>query len=35
LSGRPSGGVPNPLDPTGVARISDAAVVGLTTTIKY
>src|SRR5262249_40077376 len=32
---RPSGGVPNPLDPTGLARIGDAAIFGLTTTLKY
>jgi porin len=32
---RPSGGVPNPLDPSGVARIGDAIVVGLTSTLKY
>ena len=32
---RPSGGVPNPNDPTGLARIGDAAVFGLTTTLKY
>jgi porin len=32
---RPSGGAPNPNDPTGVARIGDAAVFGLTTTLKY
>lgn len=32
---RPSGGIPNPNDPTGVARIGDAAVFGVTTTIKY
>jgi polyphosphate kinase 2 len=29
---RLSGGVPNPLDPTGIARIGDAVVFGLTTT---
>jgi porin len=32
---RPSGGVPNPFDPTGMSRIADAVVVGLTTTLKY
>jgi len=32
---RPSGGIPNPNDPTGVLRIGDAAVFGLTTTIRY
>src|SRR5262249_12610166 len=32
---RPSGGVPNPQDPTGLSRIGDAAVFGLTTTLKY
>ena len=32
---RPSGGVPNPNDPTGISRIGDAAVFGLTTTLKY
>jgi len=32
---RPSGGVPNPKDPTGLSRIGDAAVFGLTTTLKY
>jgi porin len=32
---RPSGGIPNPEDPTGLARIGDAAVFGLTTTVKY
>jgi len=32
---RPSGGVPNPSDPTGIARIGDAAIFGLTTTLKY
>jgi porin len=32
---RPSGGIPNPNDPTGVARIGDAAVFGVTTTIRY
>ena len=32
---RPSGGVPNPLDPTGTHRIGDAAVFGLTSTFKY
>ncbi|UGX90021.1 carbohydrate porin [Bradyrhizobium barranii subsp. barranii] len=32
---RPSGGIPNPYDPTGVSRIGDAAVFGVTTTIRY
>ncbi|HUI96000.1 MAG TPA: carbohydrate porin [Xanthobacteraceae bacterium] len=32
---RPSGGIPNPEDPSGIARIGDAAIFGLTTTIKY
>jgi porin len=32
---RPSGGVPNPLDPTGLSRIGDAAIFGVTTTLKY
>lgn len=32
---RPSGGVPNPADPSGISRIGDAAVFGLTTTLKY
>jgi porin len=32
---RPSGGVPNPSDPTGISRIGDAAIFGLTTTLKY
>ncbi|MET4116251.1 porin [Bradyrhizobium sp. JR4.1] len=32
---RPSGGIPNPDDPSGVARIGDAAVFGVTTTIRY
>ena len=32
---RPSGGVRNPSDPTGLSRIGDAVVFGLTTTIKY
>jgi porin len=32
---RPSGGIPNPNDPGGVSRIGDAAVFGLTTTVKY
>jgi porin len=32
---RPSGGVPDPTDPTGVTRVGDAAIFGLTTTIKY
>lgn len=32
---RPSGGIPNPNDPSGLARIGDAAVFGITTTIRY
>lgn len=32
---RPSGGIPNPNDPTGASRIGDAAVFGVTTTIRY
>lgn len=32
---RPSGGIPNPLNPTSVARIGDAAVFGLTSTFKF
>ena len=32
---RPSGGIANPLDPTGLRRIGDAAVFGLTSTLKY
>ncbi|MFK4656546.1 porin [Bradyrhizobium japonicum] len=32
---RPSGGISNPNDPTGVSRIGDAAVFGVTTTIRY
>ena len=32
---RPSGGIANPNDPTGVSRIGDAAVFGVTTTIRY
>lgn len=32
---RPSGGIPNPNDPSGLSRIGDAAVFGVTTTIKY
>jgi porin len=32
---RPSGGIPDPMDPSGLARIGDAAVFGLTTTVKY
>ena len=32
---RPSGGVPNPNDPSGTSRIGDAAVFGVTTTIRY
>jgi porin len=32
---RPAGGILNPNDPTGVARIANAAVFGITTTVKY
>jgi porin len=32
---RPSGGIPNPTDPGGLSRIGDAAVFGLTSTLKY
>ena len=32
---RPSGGIRNPNDPSGLTRIGDAAVFGLTTTIRY
>jgi porin len=32
---RPSGGIPNPNDPSGLSRIGDAAVFGVTTTLKY
>jgi porin len=32
---RPSGGVSNPTDPIGISRIGDAAIFGLTTTLKY
>ncbi|WP_249160173.1 carbohydrate porin [Bradyrhizobium manausense] len=32
---RPSGGIADPNDPTGVSRIGDAAVFGVTTTIRY
>jgi porin len=32
---RPSGGIPNPNDPGGLSRIGDAAVFGLTTTLRY
>jgi porin len=32
---RPSGGIPNPNDPGGISRIGDAAVFGVTTTLKY
>src|SRR5258708_4236713 len=32
---RPSGGAANPLDPTGLAPLRDAAIFGLTTTLKY
>jgi porin len=32
---RPSGGIPSPNDPTGIARIGDAAVFGITSTLRY
>ena len=32
---RPSGGIPDPNDPSGISRIGDAAVIGVTTTIRY
>ena len=32
---RSSGGIPNPNDPTGLSRIGDAAVLGVTTTLRY
>ena len=32
---RPSGGIPNPNDPSGLSRIGDAAVFGLTITLRY
>ena len=32
---RPAGGIPDPTDPSGLSRIGDAAIFGLTTTIKY
>ena len=32
---RPSGGIPNPNDPSGISRIGDAAVFGLTSTLRY
>ena len=32
---RPSGGIANPNDPSGISRIGDAAVFGLTTTVRY
>jgi porin len=32
---RPSGGIPNPNDPSGLSRIGDAAVFGVTSTLKY
>jgi porin len=32
---RPSGGIPNPIDPRGLSRIGDAAVFGITTTLRY
>src|SRR2546423_11846426 len=31
---RPSGGIPNPNDPSGLSRIGDAAVFGLTSTLR-
>jgi porin len=32
---RPSGGIPHPNDSSGISRIGDAAVFGLTTTVRY
>ena len=32
---RPSGGIPNPADPSSLSRIGDAAVFGLTSTLRY
>lgn len=32
---RPSGGIPNPNDPSGLTRIGDAAVFGVTTTLRF
>jgi porin len=32
---RPAGGIVNPEDPAGISRIGDAAIFGVTTTIKY
>lgn len=32
---RPSGGIPNPNDPSGISRIGDAAVFGVTSTLRY
>jgi len=32
---RPSGGIPNPNDPSGLSRVGDAAVFGLTSTLRY
>ena len=32
---RPSGGIPNPNDPSGILRIGDAAVFGFTSTLRY
>jgi porin len=32
---RPSGGIPNPNDPSSLTRIGDAAVFGITTTVRY
>jgi porin len=32
---RPSGGIPNPNDQSGLSRIGDAAVFGLTSTLRY
>ena len=32
---RPSGGIPNPNDRSGLSRIGDAAVFGVTSTLRY
>ncbi len=32
---RPSGGIPNPNNPSGLQRIGDAAVFGVTSTLRY
>jgi porin len=32
---RPSGGIPIPNDPSGLSRIGDAAVFGVTTKLRY